>query len=286
MKIGFIGLGIMGSKMAMNLLNQGYDLFVYNRTKEKAENLVEKGAKLAGSPAEAAKYCDILFTMLADPKAVKETAIGKNGFLDSLKKNSLWIDTSTVNPSFSKEMGAKAKEKGIRFLDAPVAGSAGPAEKGELVIFVGGDKKDFDEAKPLLEILGKKIIHLGETGKGTSMKMVVNLMLGNAMASFAEAMTLGESLGFTKDAVFDTLLGGPVTAPFLSGKKDKIKDRNFEADFPLELMQKDLFLVSQTAFENKISLPLSNTTKEIYGLAVKNGLGEKDFSAVYEFLNK
>ena len=285
MKIGFIGLGIMGSRMAHNLLKQGHGLIVYNRTKEKTEALVKDGAELADSPADVGKNSSILFTMLANPGAVRNSALGTSGFLSSLKEDSLWIDSSTVNPSFSKEMSEKAKKNNIRFLDAPVAGSAGPAEKGELIIFVGGNKKDFDEAKPLFDTMGKKVIHLGENGMGTSMKMVVNLMLGNAMASFAEAVTLGESLGLSKDTIFNTLLGGPVTAPFLSGKKEKINNRNFETEFPLEHMQKDLFLVSQTAFENKISLPLSNIAKDIYGLAAKNGLGEKDFSAIYEFLS-
>jgi 3-hydroxyisobutyrate dehydrogenase/glyoxylate/succinic semialdehyde reductase len=285
MKIGFIGLGIMGSRMAANLLKNGYELIVYNRTKEKAEPLLENGAELAGSPAEAAKVSDVMFTMLANPDAVKETALGKNGFLTSMKRNSIWVDCSTVNPSFSKEMSERSKENGIRFLDAPVAGTKDPAEKGELIIFVGGDEKDFNELKPALQVLGKKVLHMGDNGKGTSMKMVVNLMLANSMVSFAEAMTLGESLGFPKETLFNTLIGGPVTAPFLASKKEKIKNENFDTEFPLQHMQKDLHLVDQTAFENHISLPLSNISKEIYGLAIKNGFGKKDFSAVYEFLH-
>ena len=284
MKIGFLGLGLMGSRMAENLLKNGYELIVYNRTKEKAEPLINNGASLAESPGDAGKKSDILFTMLSDPEAVRETALGKNGFLASMKENSLWIDLSTVNPSFSVSMSKEAKVRNIRFLDAPVAGTVGPAERGELIFFVGGDEKDLNEAKPLLEKMGKKIIHLGKNGMGTSLKMVVNLMLANSMVSFAEAMNLGETLGLSKETLFSTLLGGPVSPPFLSGKKEKIQNGNFNSEFPLEHMQKDLFLVSQTAYENRISLPLSNISKEIYGLAVQKGLGNKDFSAVYEFL--
>jgi glyoxylate/succinic semialdehyde reductase len=286
MKAGFIGLGLMGSRMAENLLKGGYELIVYNRTKEKAKPLVKKGASLAGSLKEAGENSDILFTMLSNPEAVKESALGENGFLSCLKENSLWVDFSTVNPSFSIEMSKKAKEKNIRFLDAPVAGTVGPAERGELIILVGGDEKDLNEAKPLLEKMGKKIIHLGKNGMGTSMKMVINLMLANSMLSFAEAISLGESLGFSKDVLFNTLVGGPVAAPFLTSKKEKIQKNDFSTEFPLEHMQKDLQLVDITAFENKISLPLSNIAKEIYGFAIKSGLGEKDFSAVYEFLKK
>jgi 3-hydroxyisobutyrate dehydrogenase-like beta-hydroxyacid dehydrogenase len=286
MKVGFIGLGLMGSRMAENLIKGGYELIVYNRTKEKAEPLVKKGASLAGSLKEAGENSDILFTMLSNPEAVKDAALGEKGFLPSLKENSLWVDFSTVNPSFSIEMSKIAKGKNIRFLDAPVAGTVGPAEMGELIVLVGGDEKDLNEAKPLLEKIGKKIIHLGRNGMGTSMKMVINLMLANSMASFAEAITLGESLGFSKDVLFNTLIGGPVSAPFLTSKKEKIQNDDFSTEFPLEHMQKDLQLVDITAFENKISLPLSNIAKEIYGLAIKNGFGEKDFSAVYNFLKK
>jgi glyoxylate/succinic semialdehyde reductase len=286
MKIGFIGLGLMGSRMASNLLKNGYELIVYNRTKEKAEILVKNGAELAESPLEIGKSSDILFTMLANPDAVKETTLGNHGFLKSLKRNALWVDLSTVNPSFSIEMSEQANEKGIRFIDAPVAGTVGPAEKGELIFFAGGTEKDLNEVRPLLEKMGKKIIYLGKNGMGTSMKMVVNLLLANSMVSFAEAMTLGQSLGFSKDTLFNTLIGGPVAAPFLASKKEKIKNEEFETEFPLLLMQKDLHLAALTAFENEISLPLSNISKEIYGLAVKNGFGEKDFSAIYEFLKK
>lgn len=284
MKIGFLGLGLMGSRMAQNLFKNGYDLIVYNRTKEKAEPLVKKGASLAESPEDLGKNSDILFTMLSNPEAVGEVALGKKGFLKSMKENSLWIDLSTVNPSFSIAMSGEAKERKVKFLDAPVAGTIGPAEKGELIFFVGGDEKDLIEVKPLLDKMGKKIIHLGKNGMGTSMKMVVNLILANSMVSFAEAMNLGESLGLSKETLFNTLIGGPVAPSFLAGKKEKIRNGNFSAEFPLEHMQKDLFLVSQTAYENRISLPLSNISKEVYGLAVQNGLGKKDFSAVYEFL--
>jgi glyoxylate/succinic semialdehyde reductase len=286
MKIGFIGLGIMGNLMAENLLKKGYDLTVYNRTKGKAKLLIEKGASFAKSPAAIGKSVDILFTMLSNFDVVKKIALGKNGFLSSLKKNSLWIDSSTVNPSFSKEMAEKARGAGIRFLDAPVAGSAGPAEKGELVFFVGGNKKDFNEIKPVLMVMGKKINYVGKNGMGTSMKMVINLMLGNAMASFAEAITLGESLGFSKEELFNTLIGGPVAAPFLAAKKDKIQNKDFSTEFPLKLMRKDLYLIDKTAFENQLFLPITNISKEIYGLAMKDGLGEKDFSAIYEFISK
>ena len=284
MQIGFIGLGIMGSRMAANLLKGGHKLKVYNRTLSKAEELVKKGAELSHSSKEAADNVDVLFTMLSNPDAVKDAALGEKGFLTSMKKNSIWVDCSTVNPSFSKEMTKEANEKGIRFIDAPVAGTKLPAEKGELIIIVGGNKNDIEEITPLLNLMGKKIIYAGDNGMGTSLKMVINLMLASAMEVFSEALILGETLGFTKEKLYDVLIGGPVTAPFLAGKKNKIDKLNFEADFPLQLMLKDMQLIGQTAKENNINLPAADSIKEIYSEAVKNGFGDKDFSVIYSFL--
>lgn len=284
MKIGFVGLGLMGVRMANNLIEKGYELIVYNRTKEKAEPLVAKGATLAETPAEVGQNADILITMLANPEAVSKIAFGQNGFIYQMEQKTIWIDCSTVNPSSSIACAERANGMNIRFIDAPVAGTVTPAEKGELTFFVGADKKDFDEVKPLLEIMGKKIFYLGENGKGTAMKMVVNLLLGQAMTAFSEALVLGESLGFNKEILLDALIGGPVTAPFLAGKKEKILKDKYDAEFPLELMHKDFQLVAQTAYENNIALPCTNSAKELYALAKKSGLGENDFSAVYKFL--
>lgn len=284
--IGFIGLGIMGSGMAGNLLNSGHELVVYNRTKQKAEGLLKNGAKWADSAREAAAQSKILFTMLANPEVVEEVALGKEGFLDSLSEGSLWVDCSTVNPSFSKRMAEEAEKRRIRFLDAPVSGTRGPAEKGELVFLVGGKQEDLNEVRPLLDVMGKQVLYQGEKGKGASIKLVINLMLAQSMVAFAEAVNLGEALGLSKEMVIETLLNLPVTAPSLKGKKDKILQNEYSPDFPLTLIQKDLQLVSQTAYENNLALPSANIAKEIYALAKQQGLADLDFSAVFQFLSK
>ncbi len=285
MSVGFIGLGLMGIRMANNLIEKGNELVVYNRTIEKAQPLIDKGAEFVESPAEVGSRTDILFTMLSGPDAVSKVAFGENGFLYQMEQKSIWIDCSTVNPSFTKDAATKANGMNVRFIDAPVAGTTTPAEKGELIFFTGGAKKDVDEVRPLLEAMGKKIIYMGENGKGTGMKMVINLLLGQAMIAFSEGIALGEALGFTKEDLFNVLMGGPVTAPFLAGKKDKISKGNYEAEFPLQWMYKDLHLAALTGYENNIALQMTNTGKEIFGLANQYGFGEKDFSAVYEFLN-
>ncbi|QPA31291.1 NAD(P)-dependent oxidoreductase [Thermaerobacillus caldiproteolyticus] len=283
--IGFIGLGIMGSRMAENLLDKGYELIVYNRTKEKATRLLEKGATWAGSPKDVAHQAKIVFTMLTHPNAVEVIALGEDGFLHTLSKGAIWIDCSTVHPSFTRAMAKEAEQRGIRFLDAPVSGSKIPAEKGELIFFVGGKQEDVEEVRPLLNAMGKAIYHLGANGTGTAMKLVVNLLLAESMAAFAEAVTLGEALGLNKETVVNTLLNNPSAAPFLQGKKEKIIRNDFATEFPLEHMQKDLQLISQAAYENNVSLPLVNAAKELYGLAKQYGFHQKDFSAIYQFLS-
>ncbi|HYW94133.1 MAG TPA: NAD(P)-dependent oxidoreductase, partial [Bacteroidales bacterium] len=215
---------------------------------------------------------------------IKEQAISETGFLDNLRPGATWIDFSTVNPGFTQEMAAEAKRRNIRFVDAPVAGSSLPAEKGELVIFAGGSENDLKDIEPLFNAIGRKTVYLGETGKGTAMKMVVNLILANAMVSFAEGVNLGKSLGLDYETIAGALIGGPVTAPFLSAKNEKIASGNYSAEFPLKHMLKDLFLATLEGYHHNTPLPQTSATRELFALAVKQGLGDLDFSAVYKLL--
>ena len=283
MKIGFIGLGIMGSRMAANLQKHGYSLVMFNRTRAKAEPLLGPCGTFSDSPAKLAEQVDVLFTMLAHPDAVEEAALGRNGFLSHLKPNALWVDCSSVNPSFSKKMAAAAAARQIRFVDAPVTGSAPVAEDGKLVFWVGAEGADLEAIRPLLLCMGNRIVHAGGHGMGTSMKMVINLLLGAGMASFAEAMALGQRLGLSQKMLFDSLLGMPTVAPFLASKREKIERKNYEAEFPLRWMQKDMHLASVSAYEVGVAMPLMNVVKEIYRLAMRGGHETEDFSAIYEF---
>jgi len=283
MRIGFIGLGIMGSRMAANLQKHGYPLVVFNRTRAKAQPLLDKGASFAESPAKLAEQVDLLFTMLAHPDAVEQAALGENGFLNHLKPNALWVDCSSVNPSFSKKMAAEAARRRVHFVDAPVTGSAPVAKDANLVFWVGADGADLETIRPLLLCMGSRIVDAGGRGMGSSMKMVINLLLGTGMAAFAEAMALGEGLGISRKMLFDSLLGMPAVAPFLASKREKIESGNYEAEFPLRWMQKDMHLASTSAYEAGVAMPLTNVTKEIYRLAMRGGHDTKDFSAIYEF---
>jgi 3-hydroxyisobutyrate dehydrogenase-like beta-hydroxyacid dehydrogenase len=286
MKIGFVGLGIMGSRMATNLLKHGYPLVVHNRTKAKAESLIANDAGWADTPRQLASQVNILFTMLSTPEAVEQVAWGQGGFLEHLKAGSLWVDCSTVNPSFARQMAVECQKRGIHFLDAPVAGSKEPAENGQLLFMVGGDAADVQICQPYFSVMGRQVIHVGEHGAGTAMKMLFALLLGQSMLAFSEAMLLGESLGISRETLFQTLLGAAVTAPFLTGKRSKIETGNFDSEFPLQWMRKDLQLASMTAYEQGLALPSVNLAKEIFALASRAGFAKKDFSAIYSFLER
>jgi 3-hydroxyisobutyrate dehydrogenase/glyoxylate/succinic semialdehyde reductase len=285
MKIGFIGLGIMGSRMAANLQKHGHSLVLFNRTREKTEALVAKGAKWADCPAAMALEVEVIFTMLAHPDAVEEAALGKDGFLRYLEPGQMWIDCSTVNPSFSIKMAAEAKARGIGFLGAPVTGSKSQAELAKLTFWVGGDKSDLETCRPLLECMGNRIVHCGGPGMGASLKMVMNQLLGTAMAAFAEGLVLGQSLGLSREVLFEALLGSPAAAPFLALKRERIENGNYEpADFLLRWLQKDLHLAAVSAYETGAAMPLTNAAKELYRLAIRDGRGSEDFSAIYDYL--
>lgn len=285
MKIGFIGLGIMGSRMVKNLAANGYKVFIYNRTQEKAQELVSDRIEAMPTPAHVAEEADILITMLSTPEAVQEMALGENGFLSTMGKGNVWIDCSTVNPSFSEQMADLTEQLGFNFLDAPVAGSLIPAEKGELVFLVGGKKSIVKYCNPLFKAMGKKVVHVGDAGKGSAIKLVNNLIMGLSMYGFMEGLSLGESLGIEKEKIFDLMEGSPIAAPMIGMKRDKMLNENFDAEFPMQWLQKDLQLATQTAYEQGISLPGTNAIKEIFALASNSGLAEKDFTAIYPFLS-
>jgi 3-hydroxyisobutyrate dehydrogenase-like beta-hydroxyacid dehydrogenase len=280
-KIAFLGLGIMGSRMAANLLRAGYSLSVWNRTSGKADSLLELGAYQAASPAEAAAGADVLISMLATPEVVEQTA---RAFLPALRPGALWIDSSTVNPAFSRRMNQECGLQGVRMIEAPVTGSKEAAEKGQLVFLVGGKSEDLEEARPLFEKMGKAIHHIGACGMAASLKIVNNMLAAQAMLAFSEGVTLGESLGLSRQFLLDFFLSGPIVAPILNGKRAKIESGDYETDFPLKLMQKDLHLAALTAYEQGVAIPSGNLAKEIYRMAALSGLGEADFSAIFEFI--
>ncbi|KMQ75948.1 NAD(P)-dependent oxidoreductase [Marinobacter subterrani] len=287
MNVAFIGLGIMGSRMATNLLkHEGITLTVFNRSSEAMVPLRKAGAQAADSARQAVADADMVFTMLSAPEVVEKVAFGDGGFINAMGEGALWINCSTVNPSYTRECAERADDRGLRFLDAPVAGTKMPAETGELTFLLGGESADVEEVRPLLDHMGQKILHVGPVGQGSAFKMLVNALLAQSMLVYSETALLGEKLGFSRDFLMDTLPNLPVTAPFLKGKAELIKEGDYDPQFPLELMLKDLQLLDVTAYEHKQPLFLASLAKSVYGQANNAGRGRDDFAAVFEYLEK
>ncbi|WP_020537538.1 NAD(P)-dependent oxidoreductase [Lewinella cohaerens] len=284
MKITFIGLGIMGSRMAANLLKTGTDLTVYNRSSEAMQTLVAQGATAATSITDAVKDADIVFSMLSTPEVVQDLFFGPEGALAAMQPEAIWADCTTVNPSFSREAALEAQQYGIRFADTPVAGTKPQAQNAELVFFAGGDKATLATIAPYLETMGAKTIALGSTGQGASFKMLVNIMLAQSMIIFSEAVILGEKMGLDKDFLLDTLPNLAVAAPFTKFKAEMVRQDNYEVQFPLEWMQKDLHLAALTAYEHQQPLYLANLAKELFAAASKQGMSRLDFAAIHRYL--
>ena len=286
MNVGFIGLGIMGSRMAANLLANQHSVSVHNRSADKAQSLLDKGAVWADSPAAAAEDAEVLITMLAHPDAVEAMALGDGGFLDHLTEGALWVDCSTVNPAFTRKMATEADKRGVRFVDAPVSGSKGAAANAELLFVVGGADEDVATAQPLFDVMGRKTMHVGAVGAGISLKVVMNYLLASSLASFGEAMRLGQALGIAQDRLFETLIGGPLVAPVVGFKQSMMEQGNYDTQFPLKWMHKDVQMATLTAADQNITIPLAEAMQEVYQQAIDAGFGEQDFSAIYAYFTQ
>ncbi len=276
MKIGFIGLGIMGSRMAKNLQKAGFDLIVYNRDKTKAEAIE---SEIAQTVEQVGAKSDVVITMLSTPQVVEKLA---SEFLPQMKEDAWWIDCSTVNPSFSRLMAKKAAQHNLRFVDAPVAGSKAPAESGELLFLAGGKEAALYELTPLFEAMGKKTLYLNDVGNGANVKMLINLLLAQSMTAFSEAISLGKNMGLNESLLLNILTSTPVVAPFLGAIKPQLEAGSFDVNFPLKWILKDINLALDTANEVKTNMASLTTTKSLFENAMEKGFGDEDFSAIYK----
>ncbi|MGA2627022.1 MAG: NAD(P)-dependent oxidoreductase [Candidatus Bathyarchaeia archaeon] len=284
--VGVIGLGLMGSAFASNLLSRGYKVHVYNRTEQKAEPLVVKGATFHPSPKELASSVDIVMTSLTDQSAIDSVALGENGFLNSMRKGSLWIDVSTIDPTASVRHAEEAKKAGVDRLDAPVVGSEDLASRGDLIILVGGSNEVFQRYQSFLNELGKTVVWLGADGNGHKMKLDVNLYLGLIGESFSEALVLSQKQGFDAKTFVDIINKTPHRNAFSEGKGPKIAAGNFDPAFSLNNLLKDLKLADKQATETGARLPMSRVALAEYSKATENGEGNKDFSVIALALEK
>lgn len=285
-KIGFIGLGIMGRGMAANLLEAGYEVTVYNRTRERSEELGRLGAEVVDTPAKAAEAKGIVITMLADPLAVDEVVLSREGVIDGLRRNAVFIDCSTVDPATTATTQAAAAAKGARFLDSPVAGSKDAAAQGELILMVGGEEEILEEVRPVLEVVSKKIIYAGPSGSGTMLKLCFNLAVSHMAAALGEALVLGVKSGLKPEVIIETFMAGTIGAPFYQWKGGAIMDRDFTTHFSTKLMHKDLNLMSSAGYMFNVPLPVTAAVKELFGMAKAHGEGEEDFCSVIKVLEE
>ena len=281
--IAFLGLGSMGGPMARRIVAAGLPTTVWNRNVERAAPFAALGASVAKTPREAAAAAAIVCTMLSDPEAVEAVAEGPDGLLAGLAPGALWLDFSTVTPAASRAFAARARAKGARFCDVPVAGSVKPATDGTLKILAGGDPADLEKAIPVLEAVAKGVLHFGVVGQGSAMKLVNNLLFGVTLAAFGEALGLAKQLGLPEKQTTEWLLSIPSVSPYIKAKMDFLAAGGEPPAFQLSLMEKDLRLMVE-AGGGPSSAPVVEAARADYERARRAGLGEKDFSHVLSFL--
>jgi 3-hydroxyisobutyrate dehydrogenase-like beta-hydroxyacid dehydrogenase len=282
-KLGFIGMGRMGSHMAMRLLGARGQITVYDRTKEKAQAI--SGAQVAETPRDLAANSDVVLLSVTDDSAQEQVMFGENGALAGLRQGSLIIDLSTVSPGASHRLYRAAAEKGAAMIDAAVSGSVPQVDQGSLVVFVGGDREAYERCQPILEVLGKPIFYLGSSGMGTSMKLVVNALLGLGMQALAEAIALGEKEGIEKGMLLDVLEQTAVLSPGQKGKLANVRREQYPTQFALSLMHKDLGLVLRQADELSVSMPATAAAQQMSTAAMAKGM-DGDFSIMIRFMQE
>jgi 3-hydroxyisobutyrate dehydrogenase len=283
--LGFLGLGIMGKPMALNLLKSGFDLVVWNRDGEKCRPLLDAGARSGGSPAEVVAAADTTFAMLADPVAAEAVCFGPEGVLEGMSAGNSYVDFSTVNDATSRKIDEAVQKAGGRFLEAPVSGSKQPAINGELVILAAGDESLYEELEPAFRSLSKKAVFLGPVGQGARMKLVVNMVMGGVMAAFCEGLALGEKSGLDTVRLLEILDAGAMSNPMFKGKGPQILAKEFAPAFPLKHMHKDLRLAVELGAETGQGLDVCSSAFESFSKAMDSGLGDDDFSAVSRIIN-
>jgi 3-hydroxyisobutyrate dehydrogenase-like beta-hydroxyacid dehydrogenase len=282
--LGFIGLGTMGGRVADRLLAKGHSATGYNRTREKAQWLVERGLTLADSPRAVAAAADVTFVMVTNSAALEAVANGPDGFVAGLAPGKIVVDMSTVSPALSRTIAAKVREQGAHMIDAPVSGSVETLEQGKLSIMVGGDRATFDKVKLILDDIGPKVTYVGGNGLAVSMKIAVNISVAIQMLAFAEGVLLAEKSGIARDVAVDVLTHSAIGSPMLQYRGPFVLQMPDEAWFNVNMMQKDVQLALELGRQLEVPLPTTAATNEWLTAARALGLAEQDFAAVFEAL--
>jgi 2-hydroxy-3-oxopropionate reductase len=276
--IAFIGLGIMGSPMAVHLAIAGHAVAGYNRTPDKAQPLVEAGGRAAESVADAVADADVVCVMVPDSPDVEEVLAGEGGVFDNAKSGALVIDFSSIRPDVTAALAATAAERGFRLLDAPVSGGEAGAKNAALSIMVGGGADDFEAAKPLLDVVGKTVVHVGPAGAGQTVKAANQLIVAANIQALAEAVVFLEAYGVDTKAALEVLGGGLAGSAVLNQKKENMLTRSFAPGFRIDLHHKDLGIVTAAAREAGVVVPLGGLVAQLMASARANGDGGLDHS--------
>ncbi|HET9178995.1 MAG TPA: NAD(P)-dependent oxidoreductase [Terriglobia bacterium] len=284
--VGFIGLGIMGEPMALNLVKADYQVSVYNRTHKKTQPLERAGARVASTPAEAARNADFVMSIVSDSSASDEIIAGKEGVLQTLKPGAIVIDSATISPVVSRRLACATAGKKANFLDAPVTGSKQGAEKGELTFMIGGERETFERALPLLKVLGKKHIYCGAHGAGLSAKLAQNVIQSTMIEVFCEGFVLAAKSGVRPEVMMEIVQNSLARAALTDFKAPFIFKGDFTPYFPLKWMHKDVTLAMEAAFAAGVPMPVTAAVKEVYASARAQGKGDLDYAAVITFLEE
>jgi 3-hydroxyisobutyrate dehydrogenase-like beta-hydroxyacid dehydrogenase len=282
--LGFIGLGAMGSRMARRLLDAGHAVVGYNRTAAKAAPLVAAGMTLASSPRQVAEAADVVFSMVSHTEALDAVAHGPEGVLAGLRAGATWVEMSTVSPNATRRLAEAAAARGATLIDAPVSGSAITVEQGQLSFMVGGDPAALERVRVYLLAIGPTITHVGPLGLAATMKIATNLGLAVQMLAFSEAVLLAEKAGITRERAVETLLKSVVASPMLKYRGPFVREMPAEALFNVPMMQKDLELALELGHQLGVPLPTTAVTQSMLTAAHALGLGEYDFSIVFDVL--
>lgn len=285
-RVGFVGLGIMGAGMAGNLLKAGHDVVVWNRTATRAEPLVEKGATSAATPSAVAEQCEVVFVCVSDTPDVEAVLFGSDGLAEGLRKGSLVVDCSTVSPSATRAWAEKLAEAGVSFVDAPVSGGSEGAANGTLSIMVGGAGDDVERARPYLDAMGKTITHLGEVGTGQICKLVNQILVVVNMLAVSEALVFAKAGGLDLEKTLTAVTGGAAGSWMLANRGPQVIARDWRPGFRLDLQQKDLRLVLETADSLGVPALATSTVFHLYRTLEREGLGAEGNHALVKALER
>jgi 3-hydroxyisobutyrate dehydrogenase len=284
--LGYVGLGVMGSHMTEKLLEKGHTVTGYNRTKSKAQWLIDKGMKWADSPRAVCSAADVILSMVTNSQALSQIADGPNGILEGLGPGKVWIDMSTVSPAVSRTLAGRVREKGADMVDAPVSGSVVTVQQGKISVMVGGRPETFERVKPILLDLGPKVTHVGENGLALVMKIAINLALPTQILAFTEGVLLAEKSGIKRETAVEVLLNSVLASPMLQYRGPFVLKMPDEAWFNVNMMQKDTQLALELGRQVDVPLPTTAMANEYLTAARAMGLAEKDFAIIFKVLEK